>query len=142
MKVHAVVRYCLTPKSPDEPVRMEQNYVDKRTWSVVYDPDGTFPKGNRLGSREIFYGLQNWNFAPGTVLLQLRDDRNRLVNKQWTVKIRHNQRGEDFCDAYHYQQLGRGSGIAWLMTTYFGRAAVQERVHGVPVEQMVMVELG
>jgi len=139
--IRSVVRYCVTPKSPDEPVHQEQNYVDKRTWSVVYDPDGTFPAGNRLGSREIFYGLINWNFSPGTVLLQLRDDRNRTVNKEWTVKIRHTTRGEGFCDAYHYQQLGRGSGTAWLMTTYFHRACVKETMHGVPIEQMVLVEL-
>ena len=132
MKARAVVRLCLTPKSPDVPLTRAMTSDYTRNWTVLHDPEGTFPDGNRLGQQDIYYGLINYSFVPGTILLQYYDAKGKSVNRTWTVKIRYDHHNQQIMDAYCYvkhacgeKNLKTALRIAWLRQQGFGRQEEQ-----------------
>jgi hypothetical protein len=102
---------CLTPKSPDEPVRHVRNERGGNRGFRFHIEGDEFPKDNRMGMYEIYYGLRDWVFCPGMVILELRDSYGKVVNRRWHVMIRHSKTQGNQLDAW--AELQDGS-VLWL----------------------------
>jgi len=127
MKIRAVVRYCLTPKSPDEPLAVRVRSDTTQRWTVCGDQD--YPPNNRLGWEDVYYGLSEHSFTPGCILVEVRDGNGKPLGREWHVQVRHNRKLGDVLDAWcewHGETL-------WLRHDVFGGALTT------PVEQMVLV---
>jgi len=89
---------CRLPRTPVGPCQPELAKGPNRHWTVAFDPDGTFAAENRLGRQDIYFGLINWNFVPGTVLENISGEDPGLP-PSWLVEERINYHGKLILDA-------------------------------------------
>lgn len=106
---------CRLPRAPVGPCDLQLVNDKNRHWTVKHDPDGTFSIENRLGRQDVYFGLVNMNFLPGTVLENISGEDDGLPTR-WTIEERINLHGVIILDARGQDPHGE---MRWIRKELF-----------------------
>ena len=108
---------CSLPRTPDEPCMTQLRGEKNRRWTVEYDPDDTFAMENRLSREDVYFGLVNRSFQPGTIIRQISSS-NGSIPCSWRVEERKNYHGDCILDA-RANHAGDSGETAWIRKELF-----------------------